>query len=366
MAPARLPGRGGGPAAREVRAALGQRAAAAQRVGLVEEHDHAAVPEREPAQLAEQGLDLEDADAHEHVDERARVHEHVRAAGLARHRLRHQRLAGAGRSPEQDAAGHVAAPGLDLLRVLQVQDVLFHPLQDMVLAPDVGEPGLDVVRVVDIHAAPGQEPEDRGELEHHEEQDDDQLRKERQRAPDIAGQVEQGVHRGGVLHPAEHHRDHGDPEHPGEQAPEAEPGPVGQLPVGDPLGAAEHPVGPEVVIASRVLADQEVDLAQGLQADQDEDPGARPGLDPERVGPADQRVTRLGQPEQDEPEHGQQEQELDPVPEREGLAGPPVLVAGPAAWRPQPFRRIGGGHRHHGLLTVKEFITVSIWLWCLL
>src|ERR1700728_4968465 len=119
----------GGPAQRD--------APVAERVGLVEEDDHPAVPQRELAELAEEALDLEDADAHEHVDERARVDEHVRLAGLARHRLRHQRLAGAGRSPEQDAAGYVAAPGLDLPWVLQVQDVLLNTLQHMVLTPDV-------------------------------------------------------------------------------------------------------------------------------------------------------------------------------------------------------------------------------------
>ncbi len=184
VAAAGLPGgrcRCGAAAAREVRAALGQRAAAAERVRLVEEHDHPAVPQGEPAQLPEQPLDLEDADAHEHVDERARVDEHVRAAGLARHRLGHQRLAGARRPPEQDAARHVAAPGLDLLRVLQVEDVLLDPLQHVVLAPHVGEPGLDVVREVHVHAAPGQEPEQRGELDHDEDDAEHELEHERQR-----------------------------------------------------------------------------------------------------------------------------------------------------------------------------------------
>ena len=86
-----------------------ERPAVAQRVRLVEEHDHAAVAQRELAQLPEQRLDLEDPDAHEHVDERAGVDEDVRPAGLTGDRLGHQRLAGAGRPPQQDAAGDVAA-----------------------------------------------------------------------------------------------------------------------------------------------------------------------------------------------------------------------------------------------------------------
>ena len=103
------------------------------------------------------------------------------------HRLGHQRLAGARRPPEQDAAGHVAAPGLDLLRVLQVEDVLLDPLQHVVLAPDVGEPGLDVVRVVHVDAAPGQEPEQRAQTGARRRTAVDELEHERQRVPDVGG-----------------------------------------------------------------------------------------------------------------------------------------------------------------------------------
>ena len=42
----------------------------AEAVRLVEEHDHPAVPQRQLAQLAVERLHLDDADAHEHVDER--------------------------------------------------------------------------------------------------------------------------------------------------------------------------------------------------------------------------------------------------------------------------------------------------------
>ena len=76
------------PGAAAARPDLRERAAAAERVGLVEEHDHAAVAQRELAQLAEQRLDLEDADAHEHVVERAGVDEDV---GPARSRPRRPR-----------------------------------------------------------------------------------------------------------------------------------------------------------------------------------------------------------------------------------------------------------------------------------
>ena len=121
--------RGGGDAGPAAGAALGELAAVAQRVGLVEEDDHAAVPQREPPQLTEERLHLEDADAHEHVDEGAGVDEYVRAAGLAGHRLGHQRLAGSRRPPQQQAARHVAAALLDQLGVLQEDDVLLDPLR---------------------------------------------------------------------------------------------------------------------------------------------------------------------------------------------------------------------------------------------
>ena len=169
------------PGAAAARPDLRERAAAAERVGLVEEHDHAAVAERELAQLPEQRLDLEDADAHEHVVERAGVDEDVGPAGLARDGLGHQRLAGAGRPPEQHAGRHVAALLLDRVRVLQEDDVLLDPLDDVVLAPDVGEAGVDVVRVVGVDAAPGEQPEQPDELERDEEEREQQLQDQRQR-----------------------------------------------------------------------------------------------------------------------------------------------------------------------------------------
>src|SRR5215475_10819346 len=85
---------------------------------------------RAASQLAEEPFHLQDANAHEHVDEGAGVDENVRATGLARHRLGHQRLAGARRPPQQQATRHVAAALLHHFGVLEEDDVLLDPCQD--------------------------------------------------------------------------------------------------------------------------------------------------------------------------------------------------------------------------------------------
>ena len=130
-------------------------AAAAECVGLVEEGDDAAVAERELAQTPEEQLHLD----HTHADgvELAGVDVDERLAGLARHRFGHERLAGAGRPPQQQAARDVPALLLDHLRVVEEDEVLLHLLEHRVLAPDVGEPRLDVVGVERLDAAPGGE-----------------------------------------------------------------------------------------------------------------------------------------------------------------------------------------------------------------
>ena len=337
--------------------ALGHHAAVAQRVGLVEEDDHPAVAQREPAQLTEQRLHLEDADAHEHVDERARIDEHVRLAGLARDRLGHQRLAGPGRTPQQQAAGHVAALFLDDLRVLEEDDVLLDPLEHVVLAPDIREPGLDVVGVVHVDSAPGHEPEEGDELEHHEQERERDLQHVWQHVPDQLGSFEQREQGRGVNDLPGDHRDHGDPEHPLQQPRHAEPGPVRDPAVGDPLDAPEYHPGPEPVVAPRVLADQEVDLAEHLQAEQDEHPPAGPYLDPYRVREPHEGIVRHHGPDQDDPHRAEQDQELDPVPEGQRLAGLPVLVP-----RPPARRHSGGGAGvpHDELLMVNDDITSLI------
>ena len=78
----------------------------------------AAVAHRELAKLAVQRPNLEDADAHEHVDEGAGVDVHERLHGLAGHGLRHQRLARAWRSPA-GSRGACTATGLSRLEVVE-------------------------------------------------------------------------------------------------------------------------------------------------------------------------------------------------------------------------------------------------------
>ena len=172
-------------------AAAGQRPAAAERVGLVEEDDHPAVAHGQFAQLAEQGLDLQHSDAHEHLDESARVDEDERLARLARHGLGHERLARPRRAPQEDAAGHVTAPGLDRVGVLQENDALLHPGQHGVLAPNMGEPGLDVVGEIDVHPAFGEEPENGGELADGDHEDEHHVGQVAEDADELAGEREQ-------------------------------------------------------------------------------------------------------------------------------------------------------------------------------
>ena len=312
------------------RAAHGD-AAVAERVCLVEEDDHAAVPQRQLAQLAEQPLDLQHAHAEEHVDERARVDEHVRLAGLAGDRLRHQRLPGSWRPPQQDAAGHVAAPVLDELRVLQEDDVLLHPVQDVVLTPDVGEPGLDVVRVVDVHPAPGQEPEQQPELGDGEEQQEGVLDEGRQRVPQDRRDLRQRGERRVVHDLAGDDGDDNDNQHPAENPPEPVSRPRRQLGGRQPLRPAPDFVNPELVVGRPVLADQEVDLVEQLEAEQDEDPRAQLGLDPDGIEEPDERIVRHERPDEQQPDHNQQDQPLHPVPERQPLPGQDVFFPGAAA-----------------------------------
>ncbi len=115
-----------------------------------------------------------------------------------------------------------------------------------------------------------------------------------------------------------------------------------------------------------MLADQEVQLAESLKTDQDKDPRARPGFGPHAVGESDQLVVRHRGPDQDEPDQYQDEQELHPVPEPEGLAGRSVVIPGPLAGRTQSLGGECRGLTHHELLTVKDVITVFIWLSSLL
>ena len=130
--------------------------------------------------------------------------------------------------------------------------------------------------------------------------------------------------------------------------------------MGEPLGAAEHCGGPEPVVARPVLTYQEMQLPEDLKTDQHEDPNGGSGFDPHGVGEADQRVVRHRGPDQDEPDQDQDQQEPHPVPEREGLAGRPVVIPGSLAGRAQSLGPVCRGLTHHELLTVKDVITVLI------
>ena len=154
--------------------------AVAERVGLVEEHDDAAVAEGELAQLPEQAFTLRMPTpmniawkAPGSTNTNGRPVSPATASAM-------QRLAGAGRTPQQDAAGHVAALAPRSLGLLEEDDALLHPGEHRVLAPDVGEAGLDVVGAVDVDAAARQEPEHGDELADDEEEPEHHLEDERQ------------------------------------------------------------------------------------------------------------------------------------------------------------------------------------------
>ena len=88
-------------------------AGAGDRVDLFDEADRATLFARGLAQLLEVVADLAAGRAVVLRLERGRRHEQERHAGLARHRLRHVRLAGAGRTFEQDALARVATHHFD-------------------------------------------------------------------------------------------------------------------------------------------------------------------------------------------------------------------------------------------------------------
>ena len=292
-------------------------AAAAERVGFVEEDDHAAVPDGQLAQPPEERLHLQHPDAEEHIDEGARVDEDVGLSGLSGHRLGHQSLAGARRPPQQDPARHVTAVILDRLRVLQEEDVLLHAREDVVLAPHVGEPGAHVAGVVHVDAAPGEEPEDSDELSDAERDDRQPIQDDRQRVVDRSRRLEQSLHRRGVVDETEddgHDRDHDEDL---DDAGQPEPGVVTEL-VSNLVAAAEH-AGRHPVVERPPLGQQVAQLAHYLQHEQQGQPaaGARVQLQllARSVGEAECRVLRHLVPDDDEPQPGEQDAELEPVPQ---------------------------------------------------
>ncbi len=124
-------------------------ARAGDRVDLLDEADRAAFLARRLAELLEEVADLATGRAVELVLECGRRHEQERHTRLARHRLRHVRLAGAGRPLEQHALARAAAHHL-AERLVPEEEV--ERLDDLVLhraeAYDVVERGLDLARVV--------------------------------------------------------------------------------------------------------------------------------------------------------------------------------------------------------------------------
>ena len=91
--------------------------------------------------------------------------------------------------------------------------------RNVVLAPDVREPGLDVVGVVDVHAAPGQEPEKQRELGDREEQKEGVLDDSWQRVPQDGRHVQQRDDRRVVHDLAGDDADDGDHHRPADERP---------------------------------------------------------------------------------------------------------------------------------------------------
>ncbi len=306
--------------------ALGECAAAAQRVGFVEEHDHAVVAQGELAQLAEQRLDLDDPDAHEHVDERAGIDEHERLAGLTGGSLGEQRLAGARWPPQQDPTRGVAAAGLDRVGVLEEDQVLADLVPHRILAPHVFEPGVDVVGEIGLDPTAGEEPEQEGELADHQQRIDDQPSGERQGIVHPPRERDQRFDRGLVVELADDNGDDHQPEHHPPEPRQAVTRP-GVQSAAAMLRPAEHALLPEPVVAGGALGDQVVDLTDELGDEQHEDPGLTLDGVPERVGGAlDRVVVDLLPPEEDE-QPSEQEQVLRAVPQRQRSPGRAVCLA---------------------------------------
>ena len=132
-----------------VAAAEAGAALAADRVDLVDEDDRLA----HAARLLEQVADAAGADADEHLHEVGTGDAEEADAGLAGDRAGEQRLAGAGRTDEQDALGDAGADLLEPLGHAQEVDDLGDLLLDAVVAGDVVERGRRPVGVVGLGLA---------------------------------------------------------------------------------------------------------------------------------------------------------------------------------------------------------------------
>ena len=285
--------------------------------------------EGEAPELSVEGLHLEHADPKEHIGERGGLDRYEGAARFARHRLGHQRLAGSRGSPEQDPSGDVPTLRLDGFRVLQVDDVLLDPLENLVLSLDVLVPRVDVVGHVRLDSSAREEPEDRRELTDGNGEDEHDLGDQRQgfedgdrqpedRAPDrcVVGLSKDEVEEEQREQPLEC---------PGDSM--AIPGVEAGCP---PLESAEDPLRPEAVIAGPPLADPIVDLPTQFQSRQQDDPPERTQSEPEGIRERlDWLVLRpIGPNEQGEGDQ-QEEQDLGSVPQGQGLPCRSVLVPRP-------------------------------------
>ncbi len=303
---------------------LGRGPSIAERVGFIEEDDHAPVPEREPTQLPVERLDLQDAHAHEHVDEGAGVDRHERFRGLSGDGLRHQGLARAGRPPQQDPARDVAATLLDRLGIVQEDHVLLHAVEHGVLPLHVAEARLDLVRHDRVHATPGQEPEQPDELQHDEDEPEGQLEDEGQRRDEAGRSLHDAEpDRIGVEDPpqeaAEDEQEDGELEGPAY----AIAGPVLHLP--HPLvRATPHVLLPEGVVALGALLQEVVQLADPFEHHQRQDPPVVADRDPDRVAERPAEGLDRGRPhdrEPGDPQDTEEQEEADAIPEDPGSAG---------------------------------------------
>ncbi len=118
-----------------VRAAQASTTLAADRVDLVDEDD----ARRVALGLIEQVAHAAGAHTDEHLDELRAGDREERHAGLARHRAREQRLAGAGRADHQDAARDARAQRRELIGKLEELNHLGQILFGLFLAGDIGE-----------------------------------------------------------------------------------------------------------------------------------------------------------------------------------------------------------------------------------
>ena len=143
------------------------------------------------------------------------------------------------------------------------------------------------------------------------------------RVQDGGRRLEHALHRRRVIDEPEDHRHDGDHDQPFDGARQPEPGVVAHL-VRDLIAAAEDPAG-QPVVAVRPLGEQVAQLAQHLQPEQQDQPAPGSGLHLEllagRVGEAEDRVRRHLVPDDEEPDPGEQHDELDPVPDRLRPAG---------------------------------------------